>query len=335
MVTEPSGMAKYWMALSSVRNIGAKTVHMLVERFGSPENVLSAEAHEIARLTRLNLELAHKIVRVRKDLAKFEKLISAMSKRGIDTLCPNDCEYPHLLKLIDCHPPILYRKGVALSKEEPTVAIVGTRFPTTGGIESAEKIASILAGRGFVVVSGLAKGIDTMAHRGALKAGGRTLAILGSGLNMIYPRENRRLADSIYSSGAVFSECHPNELVSKRRLIQRNRIISGVSLGVILIEPEKGALNTAFWASKQRRRIFIYDPKGIIPYFKIPMASNASGEPLIEEVIPPLMRERDCYPLLRGIREADNGLSPGGVFRIRDISELDVVTDILHSAETF
>jgi len=251
-------VTKYWMALNSVRNAGPKTIQVLVRRFGSPEKVLSAPAIEIARLPRMNLLLAGRIAGVGKDLGKFEKLIARMAEAGIDVLCPDSYEYPQLLRSIDAPPPVLYKRGTLPASGKPTVAIVGTRFPTSDGAEAAEKIATGLADRGFVIVSGLAKGVDTAAHKGAIKAGGTTLAVLGSGLKMVYPQENNQLVDSICINGAVLSECHPNEVVSGQRLIRRNRIISGLSLGVILIEPEKGSLNTALWAVKQGRYIFVY-----------------------------------------------------------------------------
>lgn len=258
---ELSATTKYWAALSSIRGVGPKTVQALVSQFGSPEKALSASIIEIARTPRLNPRLASEIVGVRRKLAGLEKFIAQVSKAGIDVLCPDSCEYPHLLKLIEDFPPILYRKGAGLPEDEATVAIVGTRFPTSKGIEVAERIAVELARRGFVVVSGLARGIDTAAHRGALKVGGRTSAVIGSGLKMVYPPENCQLAGNICSNGAILSECHPNEVASGQRLIQRNRIISGLSLGVILVEPRSGALNTAERALEQGRCVFMYDPE--------------------------------------------------------------------------
>jgi len=267
MGAETCAMIKYWMALSSVRGVGPRTVRMLVNRFGSPEKVLSAPAIEIARMPRLSLRLARDIAGARRKLAGFESFIAQTAETGIDILCPDSFEYPHLLKFIEDLPPILYKRGVELPKEEPTIAIVGTRLPTAGGVEAAGKMAEWLAGMGFVVVSGLAKGIDTSAHRGVLKAGGKTVAVLGSGLRMIHPRENRQLADDICVNGAILSECHPNEVVSSQRLIQRNRIISGISSGVILVEPRSGALNAAERALRQNRHIFVYEPEdaGMLP----------------------------------------------------------------------
>jgi DNA processing protein len=267
MGAETCATTKYWMALSSVRGVGPRTVRMLINRFGSPEEVLSASAIEIARMPRMNLRLARDVVGTRRKLAGFESFIAQTAETGIDILCPDSFEYPGLLKSTEDSPPILYKRGLKLPGEEPAIAIVGTRSPTAGGVEAAGKMAEWLAGTGIVVVSGLAKGIDTSAHKGSLKAGGKTVAVLGSGLRMIHPRENRQLADDICVNGAILSECHPNEVVSSQRLIQRNRIISGISSGVILVDPRSGALHTAERALRQNRHIFVYEPEdaGILP----------------------------------------------------------------------
>lgn len=255
---EISDITKYWMALSSVKGVGPKTIRKLINRFGSPEKVFSAPIIEIARILKLNLALAQEIINARSDLEFFEKFILQLSKAGIHVLCPDSLEYPVLLKDIDDFPPILYKKGTI--KNDPAIAIVGTRSPTNNGVYAARKISRWFASRGFTIVSGLATGIDTAAHKGALQVGGKTLAILGSGLKMIYPPENIKLAYDICNTGAILSECHINEMVSSGGLIRRNRIISGISSGIVLIEPGRsGAINAARWAFKQKRQIFVYN----------------------------------------------------------------------------
>jgi len=262
MPDDHSESTKYWLAISSVNNIGIKTIQMLIRRFGSLESVFSASVIEIAELPRLNLSLAYEIIKAGEDLAKFEKFIQQMIKFGIQVICPDSPEYPKLLKFIKNYPAIIYKKGRSAFNDGMTVAIVGNRFPSEKGAKVAEKLAYELAKRGITIVSGLAIGIDTSAHIGALKGKGKTIAVLGSGLRNIYPKENRKLAQIIYKEGIVTSECLPNQTVSKGMLIQRNRITSGFSLCVILIEPERGSLNTACWALKQNRHIFLYDPQG-------------------------------------------------------------------------
>jgi DNA processing protein len=295
LVHAPSVAIKYWMALSSVTGVGPKTVRMLVSRFGSPEKVLSAPIIEIARMPRLNMRTAREIMEARSKLAGLEKFIAWTSESGIDILCPDSFEYPCLLKSTEDFPPILYKRGSRLPDGGTTIAIVGTRFPTPDGVEAVERMAEELADMGVVVVSGLAKGIDTAAHRGALKAGGRTLSVLGSGLRMVYPRENCQLANEICVNGSLLSECHPNEVVSGQRLIQRNRIISGLSLGVILVEPGRGALNAARWALRQGRRIFVYEP-----------GYSSILDKSLSEVAFPIHKLNELYAVVDDLRTVEN-----------------------------
>jgi DNA processing protein len=293
---ESSAMTKYWMALGSVRGVGPKTIRMLISRFGSLENVLSAPLIEIARMPRLDLQLAHEIIGVKGRLLEFEKFIAHISAAKIRVLCPDSPEYPHLLNLIEDFPPILYSRGEKLSEDKLSVAIVGTRSPSSDGAKAAEAMAEWLAKKGITVVSGLANGIDTAAHMGALKADGKTLAVLGSGLRMVYPRENYQLARDICVKGALLSECHPNEVVSGQRLIQRNRIISGLSLGMILVEPGNGAINAANWALKQGRDIFIYKTCSEI----------ALPQPL-SEIVSPINKIDELYAVIDQLKMPKSG----------------------------
>ena len=251
---------KYWLALNSIKSVGARKIQKLVKKFGSPEAVFSAPVIELSDQLK-SYDLACEIIQSVDELTKFENIIKQITKSGIDVICPDSPEYPHLLRFIKDPPPILFKKGVMPSNNDITVAIVGTRFPSDVGVRFAREMAGKLAQRDVVIVSGLAHGIDTTAHVGVLHKKGRTLGVLGSGLNMIYPPENVPLARRICRKGAILSECHPNETVSKGKLIQRNRITSGISQGVILVELERGSKNTANWASKQKRPIFIYDPE--------------------------------------------------------------------------
>ena len=178
-----------------------------------------------------------------------------MSTRKISK---NNKEYPVILKNIYNPPNELFIAGEILSSDSNAVAIVGTRRATHYGLGNAEKLAYDLAIRGITVVSGLARGIDSAAHRGALRAGGRTIAVLGSGHNKIYPPENRKLYYEIIKKGAVISEFPPDTAPSKTSFPKRNRIISGLSKGIVVIEaPERsGALITADFALEQGREVF-------------------------------------------------------------------------------
>lgn len=256
-----SESTKYWLAISSINNIGIKKIQILLKRFGSLESVFSASAVEISELPRLDLATAYDIIQTGKDLTKFEKFIEQIAKFGIQVICLDDPEYPNLLRFIKNPPAVIYKKGKLSFNNDISVAIVGNRFPSEKSAKIAEQFAYEFAKREITVVSGLALGIDTYAHLGALRAKGNTIAVLGSGLQNIYPQENRKLAQTICRKGMVISECPPNQAVSKGMLIQRNRITSGLSLCVVLIEPERGSLNTAYWALKQNRLIFLYDPQ--------------------------------------------------------------------------
>ena len=182
-----------------------------------------------------------------------------MHKYKIETLTISEKGYPKILKQIYSPPKVLYVKGKILQKDEFAVAIVGSRFASTYGLITAERLGYELASRGVVVISGLAKGIDSAAHRGALKAYGRTIAVLGNGLKTVYPPENKKLADEIIErNGAVISEFPMETPPIGMNFPRRNRIISGLSLAVIVVEAAKnsGALITADFALEQNREVF-------------------------------------------------------------------------------
>ena len=166
--------------------------------------------------------------------------------------------YPRLLSEIPSPPPLLFYKGSLESLDSRVIAIVGSRKATLAGTDIARTLARGLAARGFTVVSGLARGIDTAAHRGCLDAGGRTIAILGSGIDVIYPRENSGLAESISRAGAVVTELLPGTQPLRQNFPQRNRIISGLALGTVIVEAgeSSGALITAGYALDQNRSVF-------------------------------------------------------------------------------
>lgn len=177
------------------------------------------------------------------------------------TIGVDDVAYPALLREIQSPPSILYTRGTMPNSDLPVVAIVGTRKATRDGRDLAERAASELARAGLIVVSGLAMGIDASAHRGALKAGGMTLAVLGNGIDVVYPAQNEGLANEILkTNGAIVSEYGPDEPSYKGRFIERNRIISGLSLATVVIEaPEKsGAISTARFAAEQGRSVFVF-----------------------------------------------------------------------------
>jgi len=248
---------KYWIALNMVPGVGAITYRKLLNVFGSPEHVLSAPPHMLKTIPGISDKVVQNIVnfgfpdRVKKEL-------EAIEKHQIHIITCEDNEYPEHLKVIFDPPPIMYLKGNRLQHHEIMVAVVGSRKASTYGRITAEKICSELALKGVVVVSGMARGIDSAAHRGTLKAGGRTIAVMGCGANVIYPPENKQLYDEIVEKGTIISEFPMHTKPDRGNFPTRNRIISGMSLGTVVVEAgiRSGALITADMALEQGREVF-------------------------------------------------------------------------------
>ncbi|MEW6101876.1 MAG: DNA-processing protein DprA, partial [Candidatus Omnitrophota bacterium] len=235
----------------------SRRARSLLERFKTPRAILEAPAEEIAQVENIGWEAAKKIVEGRKrvDLERQAKLAE---KHNV-TLIPLDSEfYPANLKAIFDPPLVLFVKGEILPQDYFSIAIVGTRMNSFYGRTMSEKLSRELAGKGFTIVSGGARGIDTFSHQAALRAGGRTLAVLGSGLDITYPAENKKLFEKICEKGAVISEFPLSTRPDKGNFPMRNRIISGLSLGVVVVEaPHKsGALITVTHANEQGREVF-------------------------------------------------------------------------------
>jgi len=250
----------YWLALISVGGLGPKRLRTLAMRFGSAEKVFEASIYQIVSLPGLNPLLAERILQAKERLFFFQRQIDLLRNKGIEVWHISDERYPPQLKQIQDFPPILCKKGGLKEISERAVAIVGTRTPTKYGMEAARTLAEMLAKEGFFIVSGLARGIDTQAHLGALKAKGATVGVLGCDLERIYPPENRELADSLCVNGALISE-HPfSAQPTPANLIRRNRIISGLSKGIIVVEADanNGAMRAAQFAQEQGRQIFAY-----------------------------------------------------------------------------
>jgi DNA processing protein len=249
---------EFWFALASVEGIGPMRIKRLLNRFGSVEQVFDAELSELARLPLFNPILATRILKAGVRLAEFRRHIKWFNSRGIEILCLEDENYPEHLKAVPNAPAILCRKGV-LSKVSPqSVAVVGTKKPTQEGILATLELSTRLADAGFTIVSGMAQGIDTTAHLGALEADGTTVGVIGCDLFSIYLDENQSLADRICEKGTLFSE-HPFPTQpTPANLILRNRIISGLSMATIVVESvaDGGAMHTARFAFDQDRLVF-------------------------------------------------------------------------------
>lgn len=249
----------YWVALTMVAGMGPKTFRRAIERFGCPAAVFEASVDELAKIPRITIEAAEHILAT--PLGEVEEELLSLDEEGIDVLTINDQEYPTNLKPLPHAPPVLFLLGHLLEGDRASVAIVGSRCATSQGLALAKELAAGLAREGLTVVSGLAEGIDTAAHQGALQGGGRTIAALGSGIRVIHPRENENLAKEIMERGALLSELHPNTPPLGQNLMARDRIISGLSRAVIVVEAEEqsGSLHTAGEAKKQGRLVFAMD----------------------------------------------------------------------------
>lgn len=246
----------HWFALKEIPGIGNLTFRRLMEVFDSPSAVFDASPDQLIQVRGISRRLAHAIVEHTPSKACQESLSRALES-GIAILTLNDKNYPRLLLEIPDPPPILQVAG-HLPKENNAIAIVGSRRATSYGMTHAKNLARDLAGSGYTIISGLARGIDTAAHQGALSAGGKTIAVLGSGLGTIYPSENTRLAHTIAENGAVISEWPMETPPEAHHFPLRNRIISGLSLGVVVVEAslKSGSLITARCAAEQNREVF-------------------------------------------------------------------------------
>jgi DNA processing protein len=267
IVTE---LLQYWVGFSRVPGIGPVRLRALLDHFGDVRQAWEASVATLQALgfDRRTIE-TFVTLRSKMDLAAE---LERVSKLGVTLLTWDSPNYPSLLRNIPDPPPVLYIKGKLLPRDEWGLAVVGTRRATVYGREATRSLVAGLAASGVTIVSGLAYGIDTFAHRTALEAGGRTIAVLGSGVDIIYPAENRKLAGLITSNGAVVSEYPLGTQPEGGNFPRRNRIISGLSLGVLVVEGSKrsGAMITADYAAEQGREIFavpgnILSPKSAGP----------------------------------------------------------------------
>mgnify|MGYP005853952899 CR=1 FL=1 len=244
----------HWLALATLPGIGGVTLRALIERFGSVEAAFDAPADELLEVPRVTADVVARLRAI--SIPALEAELLSMSEEGLEVLTWEDDDYPPGLRMLHDAPPLLFVYGLLLPADLQAVAIVGTRQASPRGVEQAAHLARELAARGLTIVSGLARGIDSAAHRGALQAeGGRTLAVLGSGVRVIHPRENVPLAREIISRGALISELRPDAPALGRSLMARDRIVSGLSKAVILVEgaEKSGSVDTARKALRQGR----------------------------------------------------------------------------------
>ncbi len=247
----------YWIALSLIDDIGPVISKKLIEIFGEPEKIFNASRDDLLSIEGIGIKRVESI----KSFSKWkiaEDIIRETESLGIRIITLNDPQYPEHLKTIPDPPPVIYIKGEPVSNDRYALGIVGTRRPTNYGRYVAERLAEEISLLGITVVSGLARGIDTVSHLSSLKAGSRSIGVFASGLDIIYPPDNKRLVEKIIDNGYVLSEFPPGTPPEKENFPRRNRLISGLSLGVVVIEAplESGALITAHYAVEQGREVF-------------------------------------------------------------------------------
>lgn len=243
--------------LSMVSGVGPRVTTALLKNFSDATEILNAAPSDLRNTPGVGVSLARQISLARETI-DVDAELKAMSSGDVRPLLIGDAEYPRLLKEIHDPPTTLYMRGKIVPADSIAIAIVGTRHATQYGLKTAERLAGGLARAGFTIVSGLARGIDAAAHRGALSAGGRTIAVLGGGVLNIYPPEHKELAVQVANQGAVLSEAAPRQAPTSGSFPRRNRIVTGMSLGVVVVEAAErsGALISARHAMEQNREVF-------------------------------------------------------------------------------
>jgi len=246
-----------WVALSLTPSLGPTRCRRLVEHFDNVENVFRASLTELEAVG-LTAAAAQAIA-LGKSLEQANDALARAAEVGARVVPLSDVEYPPRLKQIYDPPVVLYVRGDASALSRPGIAMVGTRHPTPYGIGMAERLACDLSTRGLIIFSGMARGVDTAAHRGAIAAKAKTVAVFGTGINVIYPRENSRIAEQILAfGGALVSEFPVDTFAAPQNFPIRNRIISGLSAGVLVVEAGEysGTRITARCALEQNREVF-------------------------------------------------------------------------------
>ncbi len=256
MAREQLEHRRYWIALNAIPNLTPEKFTLLLDHFPSPEAIWEAPSEQLKAVPGFERSV-ETFVAHRRKLA-LEQELTEIERLGLDVLTVADAGYPDALRAIAHPPPVLLVKGDLVEKDRVAIAIVGTRKPSDYGRMIAEKFSKELAERGFTIVSGMALGVDTAAHQGALNAGARTLAVLGGGFGHVYPQQNVPLVDEIAASGAVLTEFSPSTKPDRWTFPQRNRIISGLTRGTLVVEAgdRSGALITAKSATQQGREVF-------------------------------------------------------------------------------
>jgi len=291
----------YWLALSLTHGLGSILIKRLLDRFKTPEAVFQAPLKDLIQIEGLGERVAGEIRKGPFETA-IKREFALLGKVGGTIVTLRDDAYPKRLKDIYDPPALLYVRGELRREDELAVAIVGSRKTSPYGRWFTEKIGRDLAGQGVTIVSGLARGIDSVAHKGALDGGGRTIAVLGCGIDVIYPSENRDLFNQIVERGAVVSEFPMGSRPEGGHFPRRNRIISGLSIGVVIVQAsaKSGSLITAKYALEQGREVFAVPgnvgadgSRGTNQLIKEGAKLVESSADILEEVLPQWRREEE------------------------------------------
>lgn len=275
------------LCLSLTKGIGTATYRRLLERFGSASDILNTQRADLADTPGIGTRLADQLVRARDQGDVYvDKELALAREHGVAIIPCTDKRYPQNLGSIYDPPLVLYVKGETRPGDVLSMAVVGARRCTHYGQSQSKRLARLLGQSGFTIVSGLARGIDTAAHQGALEAGARTIAVMGCGLGRVYPRENRELSERVSCQGAVVSELPMLTPPTEKNFPPRNRLISGLSLGVVVVEAahRSGALITAHWALEQGKEVFAVPGQVDNPYSRGVHKLIKEGAKLVEDV---------------------------------------------------
>lgn len=322
-----------WLALRRIRGVGGVSFKKITARFADPAAVFRASAAELAEIEGLHRELIHSIANFN-DWAEIDKEIQRARAAGIKMIPFSDAAYPASLRAIADPPPLLYVKGELRDNDSRAIAIVGSRSASDYGRRIARDLARGLASFGFTVVSGMARGIDGMAHESALQAGGRTLAVLGSGVDRAYPPEHEMLYRRISENGAVISELPMGARPVAFNFPARNRLISGLSLGVVVVEAteKSGSLITASLAAEQGREVFAVPgeagasrSRGSHRLIRQGAKLVETVEDIIEEIAPQLSRRNgDAAPASARSLPENSGPAARHIFALLKETSLQV-----------
>jgi len=291
------------LALQMAWDIGPSTARLLIDSFRTPSGVFHAGRRGLGAVEGLARKRAESILSF-KDWNRVDDILHFCKKQGIKMTWYGADDYPELLREIADPPTVLYYRGTLDRQDRYAIAVVGSRAATPYGRQVARSVSEGLAAMGFTIVSGMARGIDSIAHMGAIRRGGRTIAVLGSGIDVLYPPEARGLYEKICGAGAVISEFPPGTPPNRENFPRRNRTISGLSLGVIVVEASRGSgtIITARYALDQNREVFAVPGN-------ITSANSRGTNELIKNGAKMLTRPddvvRELGPLLKGFIKSE------------------------------